>query len=1303
MRFILRRCVSIGGFALCTFVLLLALLFSVSWAVLPFINDYRQDIQAHLSELLGRKISIGRISAGWRGTAPQMRVVDVRIYDDSGTHTELSVDSIFISLDIVNSLRNGVLGIKEIGLRGCDISIIRNPDNTVVIHGLELDIPSNRNMARLASMESLSESRVKFIGCRVGLKDAISGKDYRFDGVNASINSEESRKLITARLIPTENLARQLTVLMEFKGQLDQPRGWQGRFYIDARDLCLDAFLPSALLQEYGLEQGRLSFQNWSDWKQGKPIRMQGSFSLAELKLSSFPITVESEQPSARNINLIRSRYEWLSTPSGWRLHLGELKTVMEDRSWPESELSLEYRVDGDAEPHISGALDHVNLKQIFRLLPLLPKSPQVQGREWKRFSSRGNLIDTRFSLSLGAVGVERYFISSRFRDFDMPARDEKPGIAGLDGWIHITEKGGKVVIDSRNVLLHYPNVFENQLAADYFSAVSTWHFEDERLYIDNESLRLGNEDIEIVGEGSFILGEGSPFLDVNLTYGQGSGASLGRYLPKKIMPHKVHQWLERAIGDAYIATGTAVIRGRASEFPYVNGEGIFEVIAELERGTLDYKPGWPRLDDIYATLMFRGQSMKITNARAQVLDSKLNNVTVTIDNLRRAELHMRSEILGPLSDLWRFSRKTVLPSGDNRIIKDLWLEGNGSMKLDVYLPLSRRIEERASVAGELFLEDAVLELQEPSVKFENITGSLAFDPQGAQGQGINATLYGHPVIIGARPADFGVTVVEVQGHLGAGHLAQNLNIEHLREGLARSLTGTSDWLAQVTIPHGQLKDDNRKISFKIWSDLKGIGIQAPEPLTKAAATQEAFFLGAELGIEGALPLRVQYGRHLSLALSLRKIGDDYALDGAEIRFYRGEASVPSAHGIKVLGTLPRYSLDAWRTWVQSTFEGKRWRKGARNNGHMPIAMDIDIHRFELFGQVFEDLAVLAERHRGSWRLQLDSQAVKGVIIVPEPLVSGAPIQADLEYLELQQRPSNSELIRIDPRLVPALQIKSKTLRYGGLSFGGGYLHTSSQRDGMTINDLFLDAGEFSLRVNGQWNSARERVHHTQLNLVLDSNDFGAMMQTLHFSPGLESGSAKITAKLQFPTAPFQWGYDGLSGKAHIELKQGQFGEFEPGPWRVLGLMNIDTLSRRLSLNFSDLVKKGFSYDSIEGNFDIEGSNVFTSDLQIKGPSADLVITGRIGLEARDYDQMLSVTSKVSTGVSVAGALLGGVGVGAAIFVADRIINSMGGSIDNVTRLNYKITGSWDDPTIELMSPSVTDDSYYEILDDDVG
>lgn len=147
-----------------------------------------------------------------------------------------------------------------------------------------------------------------------------------------------------------------------------------------------------------------------------------------------------------------------------------------------------------------------------------------------------------------------------------------------------------------------------------------------------------------------------------------------------------------------------------------------------------------------------------------------------------------------------------------------------------------------------------------------------------------------------------------------------------------------------------------------------------------------------------------------------------------------------------------------------------------------------------------------------------------------------------------------------------------------------------------------------------------------------------------------------------------------------MDIGKGQLLEVNPGlGGRVFALLNVNALQRRLTLDFSDLFDKGFSFDSIKGDFRLEQGNAYTENFRIKGPAARIDLSGRIGLAAEDLDQRVEVTPKVSSALPVAAAVLGTPAVGAAVLVAQQLL---GKEVDKATRTNYQVTGPWNDPVI---------------------
>jgi uncharacterized protein YhdP len=72
----------------------------------------------------------------------------------------------------------------------------------------------------------------------------------------------------------------------------------------------------------------------------------------------------------------------------------------------------------------------------------------------------------------------------------------------------------------------------------------------------------------------------------------------------------------------------------------------------------------------------------------------------------------------------------------------------------------------------------------------------------------------------------------------------------------------------------------------------------------------------------------------------------------------------------------------------------------------------------------------------------------------------------------------------------------------------------------------------------------------------------------------------------------------------------GQFVKLEPGVGRLLGILSLQSLPRRITLDFRDVFSEGFAFDAIGGQFAVARGVMATSDLQIQGPSAKVLMSG---------------------------------------------------------------------------------------------
>ena len=175
-----------------------------------------------------------------------------------------------------------------------------------------------------------------------------------------------------------------------------------------------------------------------------------------------------------------------------------------------------------------------------------------------------------------------------------------------------------------------------------------------------------------------------------------------------------------------------------------------------------------------------------------------------------------------------------------------------------------------------------------------------------------------------------------------------------------------------------------------------------------------------------------------------------------------------------------------------------------------------------------------------------------------------------------------------------------------------------------------------------------------------------------------------IHFSLSWPQAPYALNLGNLSGNLSLKLEkgriiQGQTSDAAMGIGRMLSIFSLQTIPRRLTLDFSDLFQKGYSFDNLKGDFTLNAGNAMTNNTVFEGPAARVNVSGRIGLTAQDFNMLLKITPYVTSSIPVAAALLTGQPVvGIAAFVVNKMITSP--KLSSVATYSYKVTGSWANP-----------------------
>jgi uncharacterized protein YhdP len=221
-----------------------------------------------------------------------------------------------------------------------------------------------------------------------------------------------------------------------------------------------------------------------------------------------------------------------------------------------------------------------------------------------------------------------------------------------------------------------------------------------------------------------------------------------------------------------------------------------------------------------------------------------------------------------------------------------------------------------------------------------------------------------------------------------------------------------------------------------------------------------------------------------------------------------------------------------------------------------------------------------------------------------------------------------------------------------------------------------------TLAGKGQWQIS-DGKNLTQLDFKIDSSDVGKLLERLGYPGTLRAGTAKLGGKLEWFGPPTSLDYATLSGDMTVEASNGQFLKLDPGAaGKLLGLISLQGLPRRISLDFNDVFSKGFAFDNITGKVAVKTGLMRTERLQIDGPSARVTMRGEVDLKQETQRLNVNVQPELGGTAALGVALINPI-AGAATWLAHKVLQN---PLNHMFGFDYLITGKWDDPVVEKIS-----------------
>ncbi len=1197
--------------------LLVLLAVAVSLFRLAFssVEEYRTQLETLAGGYLGQPVTISGINAKVVGISPTVILTDVDLLHKESTELLTRFAAIDIALDPIASLRN-LRPIIELTISGANLEVTRHRDGSFGVQGLELTAAGARVDKGDSTKDSLGEES-NALGSWFLSQSRLAVRDSRI-----SLHNEQSDERFNFDNVALELRNESQRHRLNASVQLPKSIGKELRLAIDIEGNLLQRQEWTGSLY---VKSEALHPQQWLQqlsWQQSS-LR-EGVLDL-ELWSRWQGGQLESVYSRLQATELLLARGEQTQ-----RIHrlATDARLLHEGSDWQLDLANLQLAHDNiPTQPmqltlHQSGAelTLQANQLQLGALSALLPYLPQLDehSRTMLRQMAPVGVVE---ELNLRRSPDNRIEVQGVLTGLGIKSWEKLPGINGLNASFRFNGDDGQLSLAGGKGALVYPRLFRHPLVFDRLNGEFALHREADGWQLSAPAIAIENSNVSAQLALELLLARDSaPWLGLQGRYSARDAREVPRYLPAGILKEKSLYWLDNAFKAGRVPNGTVQYHGYLNQFPFRDNQGRFEILFEAEGVGLHYQDGWPELQQLRGEVHFDGPGMWVAARSGKLFDAKLAATAVSIEDFAMPRLLIEGGAKLPAADGLRFLRESPLSKQTGRILETMKAGGDAAMALQLAIPLSPTVAQTLplSIQGRLDFNDDALEIRQ-GLHLKGLTGTLRFTQTTFSADQLQGELFDKPVslVVLTDQGDKPQVIIAARGRGDIPGLRQAFPLP-----LFDYLEGESAWQASLSLPRG-VAAAAEGVVLRVSSQLEGIGSALPPPLHKEAASSGdlsvTLYLSGERSGEG----QVTMDEHLGVVWRQGERG----LRRAQLRLGGGEAlSLPGHDVIEVVGSGGKLPLQRWRE-VLRQLRATNEKEGEAAAPPLPVVVKLK-------------------------QLQLLSKA-ESAPTDPAAAPDESPKVADL----------------------PSLSFEVKEFSYDDLPLGNVVVKLVAQGQRMSIKELRIDASHFVLTGTGTWTEGG----NTFFNLQLDASNLGGMMKRLGFASMINGGEAHVTGKVWWAGSPIAISLAGLNAQLGVSVKEGVITEVDPGAGRMLGILSIPALPKRLFLDFSDVFKEGFAFETIKGDIRIEQGQAYTSNLRLESVPASILISGRTGLVDQDFDQEVYVVPNVSDTVSVASALAWGPQVAAVVALLQEVFKS---DIKAATMTRYHISGDWQNPKI---------------------
>lgn len=899
-----------------------------------------------------------------------------------------------------------------------------------------------------------------------------------------------------------------------------------------------------------------------------------------------------------------------------------------------------------------------------------------------------------------------------------------------------------KIRLDSKNIQLYLPDIFDTKIGSVNNNTITNLF----NLTYLKGNIALNNFDVKNSTRNQIIFSDFSfanndvkngkfngvinfdGYVNLNATADSANGKQVYKYLPL-VINKDVRNWVKNAVIAGDGSNVKFKMKGNINNFPFKNigdseteNKEIFYIGADVKNGELNYANNWLPIKNITANLEFFGIGMRIISDSANILQAQISNASVEIPDFLTIDeqLVIKGTANGETNEFLKFLQYGDLAKKIDNLVEKIKIKSVGNndaatVNLDLVIPL--RNIEKVKILGEVNIKNNDLQVLPEFLPIaKNVTANLTITENGVYSDNITIEAFNGTIktklnankdkisIYNSGKVDFYQTLNT--------YFLQPYNIQHYLNLNNNFFKGNLIFNDEVIVFNNSNNSNNGyNIYYNLVADLKEAEILLPENT----------FLHKKINEESKLHLTINNNFSNLLTASFQKnntnifqLVTDFSANkkhlNLNIDFLKNSNNYPELNKIAtdnfhniVINYHNEFILQNWLD-LYNKFVANNNSTNTNNNTikNSPILVEFNSTNNNIFDKNIHNLSLKSNitnnenNNKFNYNFDINSDEITGKItyISPNEQHIKGLINADISHLKYTHNKSkndnsNSKQSSEQKDHFPDIILKAEDVWLDDISLGHLQFEAKNQTDNHSwkIEQLLIKNPDAELHGRGFWhppiNPLRDGHDEvSRLDFSLTSSDVGNLLERFGYKESFEKGEAKFDGILQWQGRPTSIDYPSLSGKLSVDVKNGQFSKFEPGVGRLLGLISLQSVLKRLTLNFSDVFSQGLAFSEIAGEFDIKNGILKTLDdknLKITAPAATVRITGQTDLAKETQNIIATIYPEVGFFTSLGLAIVNPI-AGAASALASSIGKN---PIDRLFNYKYHIAGTWDNPTVD--------------------